>query len=428
MTQTNINRRGFLKAAAGAAAVVGLPDIVPSSVFGAAAPSERITLGFIGCGKQSQHLMRSLLGSPGTHVVAACDVDKLKLERSSKGIVDKHYADRKDGSYKSCDAYHDFRDVVARPDIDAVVISTPDHWHAAISVAACRAGKDIYCEKPLTQTVAEARAMVNAVRKYNRVFQTGSMQRSSQEFRFACELVQNGYIGDIKHVTVGVGGPPEDKPLPPEPVPDYLDWDMWVGPAMWRPYNNDLAPHISFDGFPNWRYHSYYGGGGMTDWGAHHFDIAQWGLGMDGAGPVEILPPDGKDIKVLTYKYANGIPMTRDNANGVLFEGTTGKVEVNRGYLKTWPDNLKDQTLGPDKIHLYNSKNHFTDWLDAIRKRSKPICDIEVGASSVIVCHLGNIAYTLQRPLKWDPAREVFLGDDEANRLLSRPYRGPWQL
>lgn len=426
VTHKHINRRDFLKGAAGVAAMAGLPSIVPSSVFGAGAPSERITIGFIACGKQSQHLMRAFLNQPATHVVAACDVDKLKLERSSKGIVDKHYVDEKDGSYKGCSTYHDFRDLLARPDIDAVVISTPDHWHTAISIAACRVGKDIYCEKPLTQTIAEARALVNAVRKYNRVFQTGSMQRSSREFRFACELVQNGYIGDVKHVTVGVGGPPEDKPLPPEPVPDYLDWDMWVGPAMWRPYNNDLAPHISFDGFPNWRYHSYYGGGGMTDWGAHHFDIAQWGLGMDRSGPVEIIPPDGKDYKVLTYKYANGIPMTRDNANGVLFEGTTGKVEVNRGYLKTWPDNLKDQVIGPDQVHLYDSKDHYADWLDAIRKRTEPICDIEIGASSVTVCHLGNIAYKLQRPLKWDPKREVFLGDDEANRLVSRPYRSPW--
>ncbi len=428
MTHKQVNRRDFLKTAAGAAAAVGMPGIVPASVFGAEAPSERITIGFIACGKQSQHLMRSFLGSPGTQVVAACDVDQLKLERSSKGIVDKYYADKKDGSYKGCDTYRDFRDVVARPDIDAVVVSTPDHWHTAISIAACRAGKDIYCEKPLTQTIAEARALVNAVRQYNRVFQVGSMQRSSREFRFACELVRNGYIGDIQHVTVGVGGPPEDKPLPAEPVPDYLDWDMWVGPAMWRSYNNDLAPHISFDGFPNWRYHSYYGGGGMTDWGAHHFDIAQWGLGMDGSGPVEIIPPDGQDYKVLTYKYANGVPMTRDNANGVLFEGTTGKVEVNRGHLKTWPDNLKDTVIGPEKIHLYDSKNHYTDWLDAIRNRTKPICDVEVGASSVTVCHLGNIAYRLQRPLKWDPKREVFLGDDEANRLLSRPYRSPWSI
>jgi len=428
MMKKDMNRRDFLRAAAGTAAAAAFPYVVPSSVLGAEAPSNRITLGFIACGKQSQHLMRSFLNSPGTQVVAACDVDKLKLERSSKGIVEKHYADKKDTFYQGCATYHDFRDLLARKDIDAVVISTPDHWHAVTVIESCKAGKDIYCEKPLCQTIQEARAMVNAVRLYNRVFQTGSMQRSSQEFRFACELVQNGYIGDIQHVTVGVGGPPEDKLLPAEPVPDYLDWDMWVGPAMWRPYNNDLAPHISFDGFPNWRYHSYYGGGGMTDWGAHHFDIAQWALGMDGTGPVEIHPPDGKDVKVLTYKYANGIPMTRDNANGILFEGTKGKVEVNRGYLKTWPDSLKDQKISADQVHLYDSKNHYTDWLDAVRKRSRPICDIEIGASSVIVCHLGNIAYKLQRPLKWDPKREVFAGDEEANRLLSRTMRSPWHI
>lgn len=428
MVQKNMNRRDFLRAAAGTAAVAAFPYVVPSSVLGANAPSNRIVLGFIACGKQSQHLMRSFLGSPGTQVVAACDVDKLKLERSSKEIVEKHYADRKDTSFQGCATYADFRNLLSRTDIDAVVISTPDHWHAVTVIESCKAGKDVYCEKPLSQTIQEARAMVNAVRQYNRVFQTGSMQRSSQEFRFACELVQNGYIGDIQHVTVGVGGPPEDKLLPAQPVPDYLDWDMWVGPAMWRPYNEDLAPNIKFDGFPNWRYHSYYGGGGMTDWGAHHFDIAQWALGMDGTGPVEIVPPDGKEYKVLTYKYANGIPMTRDNANGILFEGTKGKVEVNRGYLRTWPDTLKDQKIGPDQVHLYDSKNHYTDWLDAIRKRSDPICKIEIGASSVTVCHLGNIAYRLQRPLKWDPKREVFVGDDEANRLLCRTMRSPWHL
>jgi predicted dehydrogenase len=427
MAQRSIHRRDFLKAAAGTAAAAGFPYVVPSSVFGAAAPSERITIGFIACGKQSQHLMRAFLGAGGTHVVAACDVDKLKLERG-KGIVEKHYAQRGDGSYKGCDTYADFRDLLARKDIDAVVISTPDHWHAVTCIEACKAGKDVFCEKPLTQTIAEARAMVNAVRKYNRVFQTGSMQRSSREFRHACELVRNGYIGDIKHVTVSVGGPPADRPLEAQPVPDYLDWEMWVGPALWHPYNPELSPHISWDGFPHWRYHSYYGGGGMTDWGAHHFDIAQWALGMDGSGPVEICPPDGKDYKVLTYKYANGIPMMRDKANGVLFTGTAGTVEVNRGYLKTSPENLKDEAIGPDKVRLYESRNHYVDWLDAIRKRSEPICDVTVGAGTVIVCHLGNIAYQLKRPLKWDPQREVFPGDEEANRLLSRPYRSPWHL
>jgi predicted dehydrogenase len=426
-----MDRRGFIRTTASAAvAAMAFPYVVPSSVFGQggqAPPSERITLGFIGCGKQSQHLTRSFLNSAGTHVVAACDVDKLKLARNQK-IIEDHYAGKSGQSYKGCDSYGDFRDLLARSDIDAVVISTPDHWHAVHVVDSCKAGKDIYCEKPLSQTVAEARAMVNAVRKYDRVFQTGSMQRSDWHFRLGCELVRNGYIGQLQHITVGVGGPPGDRPLPAQPVPDYLDWDMWLGPVLWRPYNEELSPNISFDGFPNWRNHSAFGGGGMTDWGAHHFDIAQWGLGMDESGPVEIIPPDGKDYKVLTYKYANGVTMVRDNANGVLFAGTEGKVETNRGYLKTWPDELKDVKIRPEEIHLYECNNHYVDWLDAIRKRTRPICDIETGCRSVTVCHLGNIAYQLQRPLKWDPEREMFVGDDEANRLLSRGYRSPWHL
>ncbi|HRS10097.1 MAG TPA: Gfo/Idh/MocA family oxidoreductase [Sedimentisphaerales bacterium] len=430
MTRVGMDRRDFIKRAAGTVAAAAFPCVVPSSVFaqgGQTPPSERITLGFIGCGKQSQHLTRSFLNSPGTHVVAVCDVDKLKLARNKK-IVEDHYANASGASYKGCDTYGDFRDLLARGDIDAVVISTPDHWHAINVIESCRAGKEIYCEKPLSQTVAEARAMVNAVREYDRVFQTGSMQRSDWHFRLGCELVRNGYIGQLQHITVGIGGPPEDRPLAAQPVPDYLDWDMWLGPVLWRPYNEELAPPISFDGFPNWRYHSEFGGGGMTDWGAHHFDIAQWGLGMDESGPVEIIPPDGKDYKVLTYRYANGVTMVRDSANGVLFTGTEGKVETNRGHLKTWPDELKDVKLRAEEIHLYESSNHYVDWLDAIRKRSKPICDIETGCRSVTVCHLGNIAYKLQRPLKWDPAREVFVGDDEANRLLSRAYRSPWRL
>ena len=431
MNEKKLGRREFLKKAAGiAGGAAAFPYVVPSSVLGQAdtiAPSNRITLGFIGMGKQSQHLIRSFLNSPGIQTLAVCDVDKLKLKRA-QDTVQEHYSKPNSAPYKGCAAYGDFRELLARDDIDAVVIATPDHWHSIIVIQAAQAGKDIYCEKPLAQTIAEARAMVNAVRRYGRIFQTGSMQRSDDKFRFACELVRNGYIGEVKTVTVGIGGPPEDKPLPAEPVPDYLDWDMWVGPAPWRPYNSDLSPHISFDGFPNWRYHSDFGGGGMTDWGAHHFDIAQWGLGMDETGPVAIIPPDDKDYKVLTYKYANSVIMTRDNANGILFTGTKGRVEVNRGYLKTWPDTLQSQQLKPEEIHLYDSKNHYTDWLDAIRKRTKPICDIETGCRSVTVCHLGNIAYRLGRPLKWDPQREVFISDSEANRLLSRAMRSPWHL
>jgi predicted dehydrogenase len=424
-----ISRRQFLKSAAGsAAASVVFPYLVPSTVFGVSAPSERITLGFIGTGKQSKHLMKSFLNSPGTQVLAACDVDKLKLARGRK-IVEDFYAGKNGGSYKGCDTYGYFRDLLARDDIDAVVIATPDHWHAIIVIESARAGKDIYCEKPLSQTIEQARTMVNAVRRYGRVFQTGSMQRSDWHFRLGCELVRNGYIGELKTINVNVGGPPADEPLPAQPVPDYLDWDMWLGPALWRPYNSELSPNISWDGFPHWRYHSRFGGGGMTDWGAHHFDIAQWGLGMDESGPVEIHPPDGKEYKVLTYKYANGVTVTRSGrARGVLFVGTKGEVLTDRGFLQTKPENLKDRKIGPNGIHLYVSNNHYVDWLDAIRKRSRPICDIEIGCRSATVCHLGNIAYKLDRPLKWDPKREVFVADAEANRLLSRPMRSPWHL
>jgi predicted dehydrogenase len=424
-----VTRREFIKqAAVTAAAAIGFPYIVPASAFGNASPSGRITLGFIGAGKQSKHLMRSFLNSPGTQVLAACDVDKLKLARGKK-IVEDHYSEKNGGSYKGCDTYGDFRDLLARDDIDAVVIATPDHWHAITVIRSAMAGKDIYCEKPLSQTIVEARAMVNAVRRYGRVFQTGSMQRSDWHFRLGCELVLNGYIGELKNVNVNVGGPPEDKPLPAQPVPDYLDWDMWVGPAMMRPYNSELSPHLSWDGFPNWRNNSRFGGGGMTDWGAHHFDIAQWGMNMDESGPVEIIPPDGKDYKVLTYKYATGVTMTRSGrARGVLFTGTKGEVITDRGFLETKPENLKNQQIGPNGIHLYESRNHYVDWLDAIRKRSKPICDIETGCRSVTVCHLGNIAYKLGRPLKWNPEEEVFVGDDDANRLLSRSKRSPWHI
>jgi predicted dehydrogenase len=427
-----ISRRRFLGRAVGAAgAASAFPYIVPASVLGGggdAAPSERITLGFIGTGKQSQHLMRSFLNSPGTQVLAACDVDKLKLARGKK-IVEDFYAGKNGGSFKGCDTYGYFRDLLARDDIDAVVIATPDHWHAIIVIESAKAGKDIYCEKPLSQTIEQARTMVNTVRRYGRVFQTGSMQRSDWHFRLGCELVRNGYIGKLKTINVNVGGPPANEPLPAQPVPDYLDWDMWLGPALWRPYNSELSPNISWDGFPHWRYHSKFGGGGMTDWGAHHFDIAQWGMGIDKSGPVEIHPPDGKEYKVLTYKYASGVTVTRsDRARGVLFVGTKGEVLTDRGFLQTKPENLKDQQIGPNEIHLYVSKNHYVDWLDAVRKRSRPICDIETGCRSVTVCHLGNIAYKLGRPLKWDPKHEVFVADAEANRLLSRPMRSPWHI
>ncbi len=431
MNKRPINRRRFLRQAVGAAVgAASLPAIVPSSILRAMAPSERITLGFIGVGKQGTYLLRAFLNEPGTQVLAVCDVDALKLERARE-LADQYYAEQTvAGSAKICKPYRDFRQLLARDDIDAVVIATPDHWHAIPVIEAARGGKDIYCEKPLCQTIAEAQTMVREVRRHSRVFQTGSMQRSYSQFRFACELVRNGRIGEVQTVTVDVGGPPVSCDLPAEPVPDYLDWDLWLGPAPWRPYHPELSPHISVDVFPNWRLYRDYGGGMMTDWGAHHFDIAQWALGMDDSGPVEIIAPGQENNPVLTYRYASGVTMTRDSfgGQGVLFTGTDGKIEVNRRYIRTWPERLTREAIGPDEVHLYRSDNHYADWLTAIRTRSRPICDVDTGRHSVIVCHLGNIAYQLGRKLQWDPAKERITNDPEVGRLLTRSMRSPWHL
>jgi predicted dehydrogenase len=259
----------------------------------------------------------------------------------------------------------------------------------------------------------------------------GTQQRSSYAFRFACELVRNGYIGEVKEVVVAVAGPAGNKycDLPAEPVPDWLDYDRWLGPAPWRPYNGAYVG--------GWMGYRDFSGGEMTNWGAHHFDIAQWGLGMDESGPVEIIPPDGKDVKVLTYRYASGALVTRDpdrmqrecgQSNGAMFFGTKGKVAVWRYELRTWPEHLVRQKIGPNEIHLHDCDNHHTDFLNCVRSRGRPGADIGIGARSITVCHLGNIAYELGRPVRWDPAKERFVNDPQADRLFSRPMRAPWHL
>jgi len=390
------SRRRFIKSSLIAGVALAAPTIIPGRAFGQDAPSNRITLGFIGCGKQGTYLLRGFLRERGTQVVALCDVDKLKLQRGLS-IAQDYYA-KHPGGGKGIHATGDFRELLARDDIDAVVVSTPDHWHGLAVIRSAEAGKDIYCEKPLAHNIDEGKAMVAAVRRNNRVFQTGSMQRSDSKFRHACELVQNGYIGDIKHVAVNVGGPPAPCALPAMPVPDYLDWERWLGPAPWRPYNAELSPHITNDVFPNWRGYRDFGGGGMTDWGAHHFDIAQWGLGMDGRGPVKVIPPDGREFKDLTYIYENGVVMSRSSewdgmpVNGILFVGDKGKVMVNRGFIKTWPERLIKQNFGPNEIHLYKSENHYADFLNAVRSRKKPICDIAVGSLSTMIMQTSCLA------------------------------------
>jgi predicted dehydrogenase len=278
--------------------------------------------------------------------------------------------------------------------------------------------------------------MRDAVRKYNRVFQTGSQQRSSKEFRLACELVRSGRIGKVQSVYVNVGPPSRWCDLPEEKGEPGLDWDRWLGPAPLRPYNSVLSPRGVHSHFPNWRGYREYSGGMMTDWGAHHFDIAQWGLGMDESGPVEILPPDNpKAEKGVKYVYANGVTVVHGDeyepgkqVNGVAFIGTDGKVFVNRGYLASDPGDLIKQPLGEKDVHLYESPGHQRDWLNCVRSRKRPICDVEVGARSVTVCHLGNLAYWNHRKLRWDPTEWHFVNDDEANKWLDRERRAPYQL
>lgn len=420
-------RRTFIKQAVGLATFY----IVPRHVLGRGflAPSDQISLGFIGLGRQANGLRGQFLKNEA-RVMAACDVDKTKVTAFSEA-VNKHYAEKADKSaYKGCQTYDDFRQLLQNKDIDAVVIATPDHWHSAIAIAAAKAGKDIYCEKPLSLTIQEGRDMVKATRKYKRVFQTGNMQRSWPEFRQAVELVRNGYIGQIKTVNVNVGGPPRDFDLAAETIPAGLNWDAWLGPnTIERPYNNVLNPSLTDTFWGKWRDIRDFGGGGMTDWGAHMFDIAQWGLDMDNSGPTELVP--GKEGKGLVYRYANGIEMNHTPVEGFQFcqfIGSEGEIKVGRKNLTTTPASLKDKIIGETEKRVYFSDNHYKDFLDAIRSRKNPISDVEVGHRTASVCTLGNIAYQLGRPLRWNPEKEQFVNDADANKLLSRPIRTKWTV
>ena len=429
----SLSRRTLLKGAAALAA----PYFVPASALGKNGwkpPSERITVGFIGIGNMGGGHLGEFLGDNQLQVIAVCDVDAVKRKKARERVEDKYASDRQAGTFKGCDEYNEFERLLERKDIDTVLIATPDHWHAIIAIAAARAGKDIYCEKPLTLTIREARAIVQAVRRYGRVFQTGSQQRSDGDFRLACELVRSGRIGKLLKVNVGVGGPSSEAYLPEQPVREGLDWDRWLGPAPWQPYNETRC---SGDYGGGWRHIRDYSGGMMTDMGAHHFDIAQWGMGMDGSGPVEIIPPkkapsirqtpDPEKGEGLVFKYANGVPVYHGGPDGILFTGTDGKIEVTRSHLRTWPDEIVREPLGANDVHLYESPGHRQDWINCIRTRQRPICDVAIGASSVTTCHLGNIAYGLGRPIKWDPDKQQIIGDEEASRWLDRPKRAPWR-
>lgn len=420
-----MNRRDFIsKTALGAAAVT----IIPRHVLGGngfLAPSDRLNLGFIGVGKQMYGLLNQFMKIPEAMVIAAADVDSSKLNNFI-GQANKLNATK---AAHQVEGFGQYRDLLAIKDIDAVIIASPDHWHAMHVVDAAKAGKDIYCEKPLALTIDEGRAMVNAVRKYKRVLQTGSMQRSQYNFRQAADLIRNGYIGDIKEVNVSVGEPVKECDLPSMPTPAHLDWDSWIGPSLYRGYNPILSPALDAPEWSLWRLYHGFGGGYVTDWGAHMFDIVQWALGMDQSGPVSFTPPDIPMAKEgLYFTYKNGIKVHHKSwgsFNAIQFLGTEGKIEVSREFLRSDKADLPKLQIAEKDRKVYYSENHYQDFVDAIKKRSKPICDVEIGHRTATVCNAVNIAYQIQKPIKWDPNKEVF-DSPFANNLKGRAYRGKW--
>ena len=412
-TRDGMDRRQFLKGTAAAAAAFAVPTVIRGSAIGAGnqpAPSNRIVMGFVGVGGQGSGDMGGFLGFREVQGVAVCDVDKGQRERAKNTC---------DGKSKGCTAYTDFRELVVRPDLDVVFCATPDHWHALITIEAMRNGKDVYCEKPECLTIREGRKMVETARRFGRVFSGGS-QRVWGDYNYLHRVVRGGAAGKVEEVWVNVGGPSDEMLRPAMPVPEGLDWDQWLGPAPWRPYNPGYHPY-------NWRWCRDYSGGNTTDWGAHGFGGALFACNLHETGPVEICPPDGKEYKKMTIKFANGIRMYHGGSGWgglICVRGTEGE------YSEQGPRN-KSMKRDPPNIQIPNYKGSggiFGDFLHCVRTRERPFRDIELGHRTVTVCHLINISYWLNWPLKWDPVKEEIVGDTEANRWLDRPKRAPWRL
>ena len=439
----SFTRRSFLKTAALAGAA---PLILRSSLWGQdSTPSKQFTLGFIGLGKQGDGLLGNCLSRRDVRVLGVSDVDTTRRDAAQKKVETEYSQAVKGGAYRGCTAYADFRDLLARKDIDAVVIATPDHWHALIAIAAANAGKDIYCEKPLTHTVREGRALVKAVRKHKRILQVGSMQRSMAEFRAACELVRNGVLGNVMKIDVAVGGPPVFCDLPEEGIEPGLNWDFWLGPAPLRPYNSILSPRGVCRDFPNWRHYREYAGGGVCDFGAHQFDIVQWAFGCDDTGPVEFFPAEKPQAQCgVRWRYATGQEVTHQTHigqdNGIAFYGDQGKIYVDRGRFQLWLGGqlkaeamddyslLLKELLPANAVRLYRSTNHMSDWVKSMASRQPPVCDVETGHRTATVCNLVNAVYFSGKGFKWDPRREKFAGGSGDEKWLTREYRAPWKL
>lgn len=436
----SLSRRQFLKRGGlGMLGAAALPNIVPSSALGldgSVPPSERIVMASIGVGGQGTANLRAFLGQRDAQVVGVCDVD---YERACKArdVVHESYGQfMQSGEYKGCEVYTDFRAVLERDDIDAVCICTPDHWHAVISVMAAKAGKDMYTEKPLANGIADGRRVVDAVKRYGRVFQTGSHERSRSNARYAAELVRNGRIGKLQeiHVNLPIDNHGPIGPQPVMPVPEGFDYDLWLGPAPWAPYTEKRC-HFWF------RYILDYSGGEVTDRGAHIIDLARMGHGSDLTGPSEVegkgsFPRDGLFNTAMdytfTFRYPDGVQMIcrQQPPRGVKFIGDKGWVfiHVHGGQLEAEPSSLLKEIIGPDEIHLGRSPGHHRDFLNNVRSRGECFAAPEIGHRSATMCHMANIAMRLDRPLRWDPDKEQFIKDDEANRLLEVPQRSPWRL
>jgi len=438
------SRRSFLKKSAWASGALAAPIIIPACSRGRdghTPPSDRITLAFIGAGNQAGNDAREFLKDDRVQITAICDVNrksagywdgKVAGREFIRDMVEGTYAEKTGKKYKACDLYEDFREVLARRDIDAVEVVTPDHWHAIPVLMAAAAGKDIYCQKPLALTIPEGRAMSNAVKRYNVVFQTGSQRRSDPKYRKLCEIVCNGRIGDLHTVRVY---------LPPG-TPDYgrtghltdtiavpkgFNYDLWLGPAPEAPYC-PARTHV------NYRWVLDYSGGQCTDWGGHFNDVAQWGMGMDHTGPVRIQNakatwadhPIWNTATEFYFEcmYKNGVKVIVSSGKniGVIFEGTRGRIWPNGSD----PEGLHETVIGPDEIHLYNAENHYRNFIDCVRSRKETSAPCEVGHRSIAMSHLGNIAMMLEQDLDWNPVNERFVNNDEANNMLAREMRAPW--
>ena len=453
MTTNRMNRRIFLKKLGLGAVVSAAPCIVPSSVFGANAPSNRITLGCIGVGGMGTNNLRNFMGQPDVQIVAVCDPVKETNEyghwyrhgwngnyfgrEAARKIVDDYYSSKSSRSYKGCNAYVDFRELLERDNIDAVMIAVPDHWHAVMAVTAADKGKHIYGEKPLALTIAEGRAIVEAVRRNNVVFQTGTHRRSDTSTRFACELVRNGYLGQLQKMRVELAGNNRNAPTgawDPMPVPDWLDYEMWLGPAPKALYHKKRCLY-------SFRFIQDYSGGQTTNNGVHAFDICQWGNGTDRTGPIKIedlggvYPQDGlfDVVEHIHFRatYVNGVELTCEtvpDAFRIIFTGSEGTLSTNGSEIQTWPESLKSVEIKPDDIHLYLSHNHYRNFIDSIKYNIEPAAPVETGHYSTNIPHLGNIAMKLKRTLQWDPDKELFPGDAQANRFLNKSLRGVWRI